>query len=682
MSRPLQRNSVVRRVHLIFKTHLDLGFTDFARIVADRYFEVYIPHALRVAEEMRRSCGPERFVWTTGSWLIYEFLERASPPQRAQLERAILNGDIAWHGLPFTTHSELMDAELFRFGLSLARELDARFGKHTIAAKMTDVPGHTRGIVPLLAEAGIQFLHIGVNAASTPPAVPSTFRWRAPDGAEVMVMYQKGAYGDLQIVLGLDEALAFAHTSDNVGPQTAAQVQAAYAGLREKLPGAEIVASTMDEFARALVRVKAQLPVVEQEIGDTWIHGAGTDPKKTSAFRELLRLRRQWVNSGQVDPRDAAYRQFSRALLKIPEHTWGLDVKTHLADYVNYANALFDAARDKPNFQKMEASWQEQRAYVDEAVAALPRTPWGDEARRALASRAPARPSLADWSHIDDPFAPVETRRWQFRLDARGAVVSLQDRATRRRWADAKHPLALFCYETFSAADYARFYKQYVVHRPENAWWSVPDLTKPGLEATNAEHRDWFPRLAALYRDPNSNLPRYLVELAMPEQAVAQYGCPALVFLIIELPEEELSIRFTLQWFGKRACRLPEAIWLSFAPRIPSARGWTMDKLGQAISPLDVVRDGNRHLHAVGRGVTYRAGELAFEIETRDAPLVAPGERALLTFTNRQPPLERGMHFLLYDNLWGTNFPMWYEDDARFEFVFRRLQGKPGAERG
>lgn len=216
----LQSNRDIRRIHLIFKTHLDLGFTDFARNVATAYFEQYIPHALRVARTLRQAGGAERFVWTTGSYLIYEYLERASPAQRAEMEQAILEGDMVWHGLPLTTHSELMDVDLFRVGLSYAQELDARFGKQTTAAKMTDVPGHTRSIVPLLAGAGIQFLHIGVNPASTPPAVPPVFVWRAPGGSEVMVMYQKGSYGDLQIVPGLDEAIAFAHTNDNEGPQT------------------------------------------------------------------------------------------------------------------------------------------------------------------------------------------------------------------------------------------------------------------------------------------------------------------------------------------------------------------------------------------------------------------------------------------------------------------------------
>src|SRR6185312_5086087 len=132
-----------------------------------------------------------------------DYLAQAAPADQARMERAITDGDVAWHGLPFTTHSELMDPSLFRYGLSIAQRLDRRFGKRTIAAKMTDVPGHTRGIVPLLAQAGIAFLHIGVNAASTPPDVPPVFVWRDPSGADVMVMYHKGSYGDTMVVPGL-----------------------------------------------------------------------------------------------------------------------------------------------------------------------------------------------------------------------------------------------------------------------------------------------------------------------------------------------------------------------------------------------------------------------------------------------------------------------------------------------
>ena len=58
-----------------------------------------------------------------------------------------------------------------------------------------------------------------------------------------------------------------------------------------------------------------------------------------------------------------------------------------------------------------------------------------------------------------------------------------------------------------------------------------------------------------------------------------------------------------------------------------------------------------------------------YAIDTPDAPLIAPGEPALLNFTNRFASLRGGVHVNLYNNVWGTNFPMWYEDDARFRFT-------------
>ncbi len=90
----------IQRVHIVFKTHLDIGFTDLAREVVARYFECYIPRAIALAAELEQAGGPERFCWTTGSWLIYEYLEQAGPAERMRMEAAIAAGHIAWHGLP------------------------------------------------------------------------------------------------------------------------------------------------------------------------------------------------------------------------------------------------------------------------------------------------------------------------------------------------------------------------------------------------------------------------------------------------------------------------------------------------------------------------------------------------------------------------------------------------------
>ncbi len=163
----------------------------------------------------------------------------------------------------------------------------------------------------------------------------------------------------------------------------------------------------------------------------------------------------------------------------------------------------------------------------------------------------------------------------------------------------------------------------------------------------------------------------FLWEVAMAQKCSADYGCPEIFTLEVDLPEREPVIDICLQWFRKPANRLPEAIWFSFNPAVEDRNGWTLEKMGKRISPLDVVRNGNRKLHAVGTGVFYRDQAHQFAIETLDAPLVAPGAPSLLNFDNEPPPLEQGMHFNLYNNVWGTNFPMWYDTDARFRFRLR-----------
>jgi len=656
-------------VHLVFKTHLDIGFTDFAGNVVEAYFDRFIPQAIEVARELRRQGGQERLTWTTGSWLIYEYLERAAPAERESLEDAIASGDVAWHGLPFTTHSELVDPGLFEYGLGLARELDGRFGRETIAAKMTDVPGHTRAIVPLLADAGIRFLHVGVNPASTPPEVPPVFVWRTPCGKEVIVMYQRGGYGDLVRVPGMTEALAFAHTGDNRGPQSAEQVVQTFEETQARVPGARVVASTMDAFASALQAQRSSLPVVTGEIGDTWIHGIGSDPLKVSRYRELCRLRARWLAEGLARPDDLA--AFSRRLLMVPEHTWGLDEKTYLADYDYYAADELRQVRGRTTFARQEASWDEQRAYLDEAVGLLGE-PLAREAAAALAAIEPERPRTAGFAPVAEAASSHETAHFTVAFDPiSGALKRLRDLRTGRPWASEGSVLALLRYQAFTHEDYLRFLRQYIIDKRKNRGWAAEDYGKPGIERYAGEGGSWAFRLVGLHERRDAGGHHFLAELDAPAQVPEGYGCPARATVGVTLPDDERAIYLDVRWFDKPACRLPEALWLSFVPEAPNLGGWTLEKLGRRISPLEVVRCGNRKLHAVTGPVEYRDERGGLLLESLDAPLVAPGEPSLLDFNNRQPPLRRGMHFNLYNNVWGTNFAMWYGEDARFRFTLR-----------
>ena len=96
-----------------------------------------------------------------------------------------------------------------------------------------------------------------------------------------------------------------------------------------------------------------------------------------------------------------------------------------------------------------------------------------------------------------------------------------------------------------------------------------------------------------------------------------------------------------------------------------------MTKLGEPIDPRDVVNDGGRLLHSVEQ-VQYAGTTESFRITPIDGGLYAPGRRALLQFDNESIRPGRGVHFNLFNNLWGTAFPQWFDDDMRFRFRLER----------
>ena len=695
--------STIKTVHVIFKTHLDIGFTDLARNVVDQYFKAYIPSAIQLAEQLRLEGGPAQFVWTTGSWLIHEYLKQADEEQTRNMEAAIAAGSIVWHGLPFTTHTELMDPALFEYGLSIARKLNARYGKSTMTAKMTDVPGHTIGMVPLLSKHGIRYLHLGVNPASKVPSVPEIFVWRAQDGSEVVVNYANN-YGKTVQIDGFDEVMVFAHTGDNCGPPAKEDIQAEFARLSERFPGAVIQASTMEAYASKLVALKGRFPVVEEEIGDTWIHGAASDPAKIQQYREMLRLRDRWTAEGRFDPGSREYADFCDKLMLIPEHTWGLDEKKFLTDFKHYSLRDFQAARQadtvsadaipdkyryigsfamdeldslsselfasenrKQSFRFFESSWQEQQAYIQQAIRCLSEDKLL-EAVAAIQALAPVREACRE-DRMLYPRTAYSFGLFQVEFDTDGSIRKLADRSG-KVWADESHRLGRFVYEAFGLENYNHWFGHYVEQSSQTYHWADADFGKPGMEFAEPrpEHRRISPDLIRLTACSEEKYDRVQVQLAMPSECVQIHGAPREIRIDYRFHKHQQKIEVELNWFDKQANRLPEACWLSFALKTDNPNQWKLDKMGSSISPLEVVKNGNRNLHAVHSGVYYHGSDGKAAIETLDAPLVAPGEMRLLQFDNTFVSLDGGMHFLLYNNVWGTNFPMWYEENAKFRF--------------
>lgn len=657
-------NPVVKRVLVAFKCHFDAGFIDTQAAVVHRYFSEYFPQAIKIAEQCRQS-GKQRYVWSTGSWLLYEYLEQASASERRRMEQAIGSGDIAWHAIPFTWQTEMMNSSEISASIALSHALDRRFGRTTTGAKMTDVPGHTRGIIAPLCAEGVTFLDIGVNDASTPAEVPPLFLWTNSTGQELIVMYHHG-YGGVAQPPGGDLAVAVEVRNDNSGPHPQPEIQEIYARLQRQFPNAEISASNFSEIAHALEPFREKLPVVTGEIGDSWIYGVSSDPTKVARYREIARLRTSWIAAGRLQAGDETDIALLRKLLLEVEHTWGADTKTWI-DFDHYIPADLAKMLDTKSYKVMEYSWAEKRQDLLDAVALLP-SMLRTQAESALQALSFKVPEFRE-PHQQPTAIEMENQHLTISVDPRtGAIRRLFHKQTRHEWASAENPIALISYQTLSEQDYERFFRNYIVSTED---WAKKDFGKPNMDHFGAISRAWYPQVSQMEITKEAHEQRALARLEFLDSESAATGraaFPKHMYIEYGLRGDEAVVSVSVYSFEKPATRMSEALWLTFHPLVSDQCNWIIEKSGELVSPLDVVAGGSRGMHAVlGHCLCQDRGE-SLVIETLDSPLFAVGEKCALNFSHSLPDLSRGVHCCLFNNAWGTNYVMWFGEDMRSRF--------------
>jgi hypothetical protein len=477
-------------------------------------------------------------------------------------------------------------------------------------------------------------------------------------------------YGGVALVPGSDIAVVTSVRGDNSGPHKPEEIAKIHADLAARFPNAEITASNLSEMAEAIAPYREKLPVVTEEIGDTWIYGCPSDPKKVARYREMSRLREGWIAKGALQVGDTTDLQLLRRLLLSAEHTWGTDTKTWL-DFDNYEPADLARMLDTKKYKVVEFSWIEKRQDLLDAVATLPEA-LREEAQLAVQGLDPVWPIVSTKAVTQPAGKPIETEHYTVEIDAKtGAMTRLRNKATGREWASEKNPIALFTYQTLSHEYYRRFLDSYLTTKAD---WAEKDFGKPNIERFGARDQTWQSEAAEVSVEETTDAHRVVVGLALKDDEAFTSGraaFPHKVFIELLLPKAEPVIHLTLSWFGKPATRMPEALWLTFNPIAEDQKGWALEKTGESISPFDVVVSGNRHMHCLSRGFEWKSGTDHFAVETLDAPVVSLGERTPLLFSNDQPDLTKGIHSCLYNNAWGTNYIMWYGEDLRARYVLR-----------
>ena len=372
------------KIILVFKTHFDIGFTDLASSVIDQYAGSMLEQVIETCKGTQK-LGKRHFVWTMPAWPLWHIVNHSEPSLKKELDELIENGQVVWHALPFTSHTDFATPGEYLRGFTYSRLLAERYRKPCpIAAKMTDVPGHSVMLPDLLSQAGIRFLHLGCNEFATPPEVPELFYWQAPGGRKVLTMYSRGGYGSGLIPpksWKYPVWMALMHTVDNSGPQSADAIEHMVEEIQKTYPDAEIVCGTMDDFYRELEKCDlSEVPVLQKDMADTWIHGVGAYPKEVGILREDRKMAETmeaiWANRLLTDTSAEAAKEeeicklwdaYYHQITMFEEHTWGADVKTYMGPNRVYKKEEFREAKDSDAYRFMERSWEEQRERVQES---------------------------------------------------------------------------------------------------------------------------------------------------------------------------------------------------------------------------------------------------------------------------------------------------------------------------
>lgn len=682
----------MKKVIVVSKTHLDLGFTDFAENIKRKYIDSFIPNAIQIADEVNENKN-KKFVWTTGSWIIKEALKHSTKENRALLLSALQNGNLAPHAMPFTLHTELLDNDTLEYGLSIVDEIDKITGTKTVAAKMTDVPGHTKSLVPILHSHGIKMLHIGVNGASAMPKVPECFLWRVDD-AEIVVIYS-GSYGGEYKNEFVDDILYFDHTLDNHGAAGSTAVLENIERIKNKYPDYEVTAGRLDDYANQIWEIRNKLPIVTKEIGDSWIHGSATDPYKAASLRTLISLKNKWFTDGTLDKSSNEYTTLCDNILCLAEHTCGMDVKIALGDYEHYLKSDFNTARqtDKVvmknitrtfndqlfteniddtdtgrygSYSKIEQSWLEQREYINSALLSLSEN-HKEEAIAKLTRLIPTQhiSRLADAGSYNCKYSLNNSL---IVLNKFGGIKYL---VLNGETVIDNNDKPIVTYNSYGKTDYDYWLTHYTRNIKETAVWSIEDFARPLIDKIDDKfkHGRFDYTLYDCSTHKTKDEIKIIANLKTDIYPFAELGAPKKMQIAYTLTNSRLELE--LYWFDKDANRLTESTMIHFYPNCDN-NDVSYVKLNKKINPFDIVENGNRNLSAVEK-VLINKNNKVFEINNHHSPLVSIGKGKILKFDNKYENVQDGLTFVLHNNVWGTNFPLWYEENAYFKFTICAL---------
>ena len=334
-------------VYLLPHSHVDIGYTHLQTDVERSHWQFY-EQAIEASRKTADYPPGAQFKWNVEVlWATDSYLKQATPEKRKAFIEAIRKG---WIGLDALYGNELTalcsQEELVRL-TDFAGRLSSRYGLTINTAMISDVPGYTWGIVPVLAQRGVKYFSIGPNGGHRIGYTLSEwgdkpFWWLSPCGRRKVLVwiprtgYWRGFQGEAQLMSylrrleGTDypfDLLQVRHClGDNAGPGVQLSEFAKKWNTRYTYPKVKI-ATTSEMFADFARRYGEKLPEFRGDFTPYWEDGAGSSALETglnrAAAERLVQAETLWalLRPGTFPDKDfyAAWRN----VILYDEHTWG-----------------------------------------------------------------------------------------------------------------------------------------------------------------------------------------------------------------------------------------------------------------------------------------------------------------------------------------------------------------------
>ncbi len=372
-----QAQSKVKEVIVVFKTHFDIGYTDWADNVVYNYSHSTITGALDMIEKSKQFPKSQQFKWTISGWPLKQMIAMSEPSVKPRIQQAIRDGNLIVQAMPLSFETEALDLEPLVRSLSYSSKINKDAGlPPPVDAKQTDVPSHSWILPTVLTNAGIKFLHIGCNAASMSPEVPLLFWWEGPDKSRIMTMYYGAYYGTSPAPpkdWKFNTWIAIVMTNDNTGVPTFEEYKDALKEIKKLNPGASIRTGSMGDFYTSLIKEKPELPVVRGDMPDTWIHGYMSMPREVKAGRILSKsvANLEALNTltgiwgGQTEKRMTPIVDEAMEQIHLwDEHSFGMAMSHGFAGYWAYGDE-FENLRANGYYEPIEYSWKEKGNHIN-----------------------------------------------------------------------------------------------------------------------------------------------------------------------------------------------------------------------------------------------------------------------------------------------------------------------------